>query len=131
LDGDGVIKINTFPVGGRPYNKSLSLSIPDIIGIYNLEFDLATLPVADKYVELAKYSFACTGYHDGDFMNVKVNDIIIEDTWFTREMPESSGIGNGTAVYQIPTNSKIKIEFNNNSGKGKVLWFKVNLLYNI
>ena len=131
LDGDDMIRIITFPKGTRPYNKSLSLSIPDIIGVYPLEFNLSTMPVANMYVELAKYSFACTGYHDGDFMNVYVNGIIIEDTWFTREMPESSGIGNGTAVYEIPINSTIRIEFNNNSGKGKVMWFKINLLYNL
>lgn len=127
---DGMISINLFPTCTTPYNKTVQYEMPALEQTYNIEFDLSTMLVAGKQVELASYSFACSGYGDGDFLNVYINDTIIEDTWFTREIPEESAIGNGVAVYSIPIDSVIRVEFHNDSATSKILWFKIKLLYN-
>ena len=128
---DGVVSINLFPEKSTPYNKTIQYEMPALEGTYEVLFDLSTMPiVAGKEVELASYSFACSGYGDGDFLNVYINDTIIEDTWYTREIPEESSIGNGVAVYSIPIDSEIKVQFHNDSATSKILWFKIKLLYN-
>ena len=130
LGEDGVLKINSFPECNTPYNKSFMLDVPPQAGVYQIEFNIASNELLlDKKVELAGYSMACSGYGDGDYLIVKINEHVIEDTWYTREVAENVVIGGGVAVYSLPTNSIITIDFHNVSETSKKLWFKVKLLY--
>lgn len=124
-----MIEISLFPTCPIPYNKTFKYDIPPIEGIHSFDIDLSQLPVSDVRVELAKYSIACSGYYEDDFLNISINGIIIEDTWYTREIMEDEEIGNSCIVYSIPINSIIHIEFNNALGLTNILWFKINLLH--
>jgi hypothetical protein len=126
-----MIEISLFPTCEIPFNKSFKIDMPAVPDIYTLNIDLATIPtVANKKVEVASYSIACSGYYEDDYVNVYINGIIIEDTWYTREVFEQEGIGNKFIVYSVPNNSVITVEFNNSLGLSNVLWFKLGLLYN-
>jgi hypothetical protein len=124
-----IIEISLFPTCKIPYSKSIKFDIPPVEGIYTQEIALADLPVADKKIEICGYSLACSGYYEDDYVNIYINGIIIEDTWYMREIYENEGVGNKYIVYSVPNNSIITIEFNNSLGLSNVLWFKLGLLY--
>lgn len=122
--------INLFPTLTTPYNKTQQVMIPEGNQVTNFQFDLSQTFLAGKRTELVGYSIGANRWNENDYINIDINGLVIEDTWYTREAPEKDGIGNGGIVYSLPENSIINIDFYNESGKSKTIWFKVKLLYN-
>lgn len=118
-----VEKIKNFAQLSQPYNKMVSINIPAIAGVYDLDY---TSP--DETTELLSLVVTCSGYGENDYYNLYVNDELWFDTWFPTEVKEGLYIGTSTYVYELPPSSNIKLKFVNISGTAKKIWLGVRML---
>jgi hypothetical protein len=127
---EGIVGIHLFPLKNTPYNKTVQFKIPTSKGMYSKRINLADYPtLAGREIELAEYSIGANRFSEGDYIDLHINGLKVEDTWYTRETPEKVGFGNGGVVYTLPPNSIIDLDFYNESGINKTIWFKIKTLY--
>lgn len=131
---DEIKKINfpahLFPRFTRSYNKGFrDFDIPAITGKYSVEYEC----VDD--MELINVALACSGYSTKDFWEVYIvepdseEEYCLVETMPTRELAESINMGNVLyIVHRLPAGSKIRFDFNNESGTSKTVWPSLRFL---
>lgn len=116
-------RITNFAQLSQPYNKMTAITIPAMVGVYELEY---ITPNVDA--ELLSLVVTCSGYGEEDYYNLYANDEIWFDTWYPTEVKEGLYIGTSTYVYELEHSTKIKLQFNNVSGTSKKVWLGVRML---
>lgn len=124
---DEVKKINfpphLFPSLAKPFTKGFKLEIPAITGVYTLTYTAA------QPIELIDIGLACSGYADDDYWEMTVGTEKIVETMYTKELPQHVNMGTTLYVVQrIATGTEIKMEFHNDSGTSKNVWFDLRFL---
>jgi len=112
-----------FPKKVVPFVKGFKMDVPASNGVYNYTYNLK------EDVELVSIAMACSSYGTGDYWEVQAGSEKICETIYTKELPESVGMGNYlSVVYPLPANSAIIMYFYNNSGTAKQVWFNFKFL---
>jgi hypothetical protein len=125
---DEVKKVNLpaslFPSGNTPKTKGFRMDIPALPGVVEIVY---SVPFE---INLIDASMACSGYHDLDYWEIEIDGIKICETMYTKELPENISQGNSAKIaYTIPADTKIKMQFNNQSATSKKAWFTLRYLY--
>ena len=112
-----------FPTLTQPYNTMVMLNVPAMQGIYETEW------VSPEYdVEILALTVTCSGYGELDHYNILCNDRMWLENWYCSERKEGLFLGTSTFVYHLSPKSKIKLQFNNESGTHKLVWFGIRML---
>jgi hypothetical protein len=112
-----------FPHKVIPYVKGFNLNVPATQGVYNYNYTLL------EDMELVSIAIACSTYDVSDYWEVVVGDEKICETIYTKELPESVGMGNYlSVVYPVIQNTVITMYYYNNSGNAKQVWFNFKFL---
>lgn len=75
--------------------------------------------------ELVSVSVASSIYKDRDYWNLYLNDTIIFDEIYTKELPEGLYL---MVVVKLTPGDVIRFEFLNKSGSSKAVWFNYQML---
>lgn len=103
----------TYP---RPYVKGFRLEMPAVPGVYSVEF---TVP---QEMELLSIEVGCTGYSDLDHWSFYINDRVICDTIYCKEVAQVKTLG----AIRLAAGDRLRLEFSNDSGTSKVAWLDLN-----
>lgn len=124
---DEVKKINfpphLFPQKTKPFTKGFKIDIPAMAGVFEQKY----IPAVD--VELVDVGLACSGYGEDDYWEMAVGTEKTIETMYTKELPQN--INMGTTLYtviKILAGTEIKLQFHNNSGSSKTVWFDLRFL---
>lgn len=106
-----------------PYTKGFKLDVPALKDIYSIVY----VPEVD--MELLAVAIACSGYMPEDYWELSVDGVKIMETIYTKELPESNGLGTllGCA-YKVQAGQEVKIDFHNDSGTSKIVWVNLRFL---
>jgi hypothetical protein len=107
----------------QPFNEMVKLDIPAMTGMYS-----ATYTTPNEPVEIVCLTVTCSGYGEADYYNLYCNSNLWFKNWYCSEVREGLYLGSNTTVYRAAPNSELKLEFNNDSGTSKVLWFGIRML---
>jgi hypothetical protein len=116
-------EIKNFAQLSQPYNKMTTITIPAMMGKYELEYESP-----DKDAELIALVVTCSGYGEEDYYNLYVNDELWFETWYPTEVKEGLYIGTSTYVYKLDPKTKFRLEFHNVSGTSKKVWMGIRML---
>ena len=112
-----------FPKKVIPWVKGFMLNVTATNDVFSYTY---TLP---EDMELVSIAMACSTYGIGDYWEVQAGSEKICETIYTKELPESVGMGNYlSVVYPMSQNSAITMYFYNNSGTAKQVWFNFKFL---
>lgn len=112
-----------FPTLTTPFMKGFRIDIPAINAMYEEIYTLT------QDMELIDIGLACSGYGDGDYWEVLINDEKIIETMYTKEIPEHINMGSTLyTVYKCVSGTNIKIRFHNESNSSKIAWFNLRFL---
>lgn len=120
---DEIGRISAFPEFKQPYNEMIQQEIPAMKGSYIMNFNMP-----DVDCEILCITLTCSGYGKGDYFNMWCNGVQWFKNWYTNEVKEGLFLGTSTFAYKAPANSKMKIEFNNDSGTSKTVWVGFRML---
>ncbi|MDQ0176733.1 Low copy number virion structural protein [Bacillus chungangensis] len=121
---------STYMVDGRlQYPFFPSMPVPYIKG-NRFEVSNEGEAISDSYMmpfdaELTGIAVACNKYNDEDYWSLKVNDELILETIYTKELPEGVFF---MAVIPVSRGAEIKFIFNNKSGISKSVWYNLQFL---
>lgn len=112
-----------FPKKVVPFVKGFKLDVPASTGVFTHTY------VLPEDMELVSIAMACSSYGIGDYWEVQAGEEKICETIYTKELPESVGMGNYlSVVYPLPQNAAITMYFYNESGTAKQVWFNFKFL---
>jgi len=110
----------------RPYTKGFRMVIPPIAGKYEATYQ------ATSNLELIDVAIACSGYNGDDYWNLLVNDTLLFDSIYTKEIPQHINMGTTLfTVYKVSPNDIIKLEFYNEGAEAKTVWFDLRFLIEV
>lgn len=109
-----------FPKNKNSYPIGLRYEIPALVQDNNF---VITLP-AGKTLELLSFVFSSTGYKDGDAYSMTINNDMILDYIYTKELGQVKEI---RPVRQIKPNDVLTFTFHNNTGTSKVIWIDLDM----
>lgn len=127
-DVDSVGKIRSlphpqFPGKTVPKVKGIWIDVPPAVGIYS------KVVVANKDLEFINASLAASGYLHPDYWEFTVGTYKMFETVYTKELPQTVYSGTMMAmVYPIASGTPMRLDFVNNSGTSKQVWFDLKFL---
>lgn len=105
----------------KDYTKGLRIDMPAMVAGYHAEF---TVPWDCHLVGIAT---ASTGYYDGDFWELFLDEEKRIETCYTKEVPEAKSL---TKIFPtIPAGTVVKVVFENASGTSKQVYFDIEFLH--
>lgn len=112
-----------FPRKTIPFSKGFSISMPAKAGRYSFQF------VPEFDTEFIGISVACSGYREGDFWELQIDEQKLYETMFTKELPEAHAIGTGFGmIYPVEKGKEIVFDFYNDSRTSKTVWINLKFL---
>jgi hypothetical protein len=111
-----ILPPHLFATYERPFVKGFRLEMPAVPGLYPLEY------TAPQEMELLSIEVGCTGYSDIDHWSFYINDQVICDTIYCKEVAQVKTLG----AVKLAAGDRLRFEFNNNSGTSKVAWLDLN-----
>ena len=108
-----------YPTKQIPYSKGQMLEVEESIDVYT---KVLTLPFD---VEMLSVAIACSNYNVEDSWSLYVNNEIVTDEIYTKDLPEGIFL---MAVWDIAKGTPIKLDFNNASGVEKKVWVTYQFL---
>ncbi len=110
-----------FPKYKYIYHQGERFDIPALI--QDFEFTIS-LPANNKY-ELLSIAFASTGYKDGDSFSLRLNDKVILNKIYTKELGQAKQI---QPVRKIDSSQDtLTFIYHNTTGTSKVIWVDFDL----
>ena len=101
----------------QPYTKGFKLDVPALDGVYTISY------TATSNLELIDVAIACSGYNTDDYWNLSVNDTVLFETIYTKEIPQHVNMGTTLfTVYQVNIGDIIKLDFYNIGAESKIVW---------
>lgn len=73
-------------------------------------------------MELLSLEVGCTGYSDVDYWNFYINERIVCENIYCKEVAQTKNLG----AIKLTAGDELYFEFNNNSGTSKVVWLDLN-----
>lgn len=115
---DGKIGKLPYPLYARfrnPYSKGVRFHIPPEAGTQQYAIQLP-----DMNFELVEVTFSSSGYKDMDSWSLLINDQIIYDHIYTKEVGQVKKL---KMVKRITPQDQLNLLFHNDSMTSKVVWF--------
>lgn len=110
-----------FPKYKYIYQQGERFDVPALI--QDIEFEIQ-LPSNNKY-ELLSIAFASTGYKDGDSFSLMLNNKVILNKIYTKELGQAKQI---QPVRKIDSSVDVlKFIYHNDTGTSKVIWVDYDL----
>lgn len=116
--------IDGFAQFSQPYNEMVQLAVPAIAGMYAVEY----VTPLDRPVEILGLTVTATGYGESDKYDLYCDDQLWFKNWYLQEVKEGLFLGSSTYVYRAAPGTHLKLEFFNDSGTSKILWFGIRML---
>lgn len=107
------------PTKKNPYTKGIRVEMANGQPIAEHTYTLTT------DAELISIAIAASRYEDRDFWNFYVNDKIIMDEIYTKELPEGLYL---MVVVPVKKGDKLKFEFENRTMTQKSVWLNYQML---
>ncbi|CAM4353840.1 hypothetical protein BAMA_15720 [Bacillus manliponensis] len=106
-----------FPTKTKPYVKGRRIGIYDAMHIdkTTLSFD----------TEIIAFSVAASNYSDSDHWSLFINDELIADEVYIKDVPEGF---NFSVIKPIPAGAILRFEYHNRSAEQKTVWLNYQLL---
>lgn len=111
-----------FPSNTIPKTKGLYIDVAPTIATYSKTI------TPNKNIEFFSVAIACTGYLFPDYWEFTIGDYKIFETIYTKELPQTIQSGNMLSmIYPVPANTPLRLDFKNNSGTSKQVFFDVKM----
>lgn len=107
------------PTKKNPYTKGIRVEMASGSAIAEHTYTLTT------DAELISIAIAASRYEDRDFWNFYVNDKMIMDEIYTKELPEGLYL---MVVVPLKQGDKLKFEFQNRTMTPKSVWLNYQML---
>lgn len=106
-----------YPTKDLPYVKGIRVPIWQPVTTHQY--------IVPNDMELLTVSIGCSRYHDEDHWSLKVDNVLIFDSIYTKDVPEGFYF---MVVREVKTGSIIEFEFNNDSNSSKTAWLNYQFL---
>ena len=117
-------------LGSLPYPLFPSKEIPKTKGLYidvppnKSTYSKVITPSQD--IEFFSVAMACTGYLFPDYWEFTIGSYKIFESIYTKELPQTIQSGNMLSmIYPVKANTPLRLDFVNNSGTSKQVFFDV------
>jgi hypothetical protein len=108
-----------FPKFKHPYSLGFRLEVMEQVTEFILDFELPSVDM-----ELVEITFTASGYNDGDFWSLVINDQYVLNNIYTKEVGQVKPL---KVIKSIPSGStQNKFIFSNVSGQSKIIWIDLD-----
>lgn len=107
------------PTLTEPYIKGRQVQVAGAVGKTTDTFTL------DVNTELLSIAIGADKYQPRDYWNLYVGETKIVDTVYTKELPEGINL---MVVQPVPAGTPVRLEFFNEGGAAKQVWFNLQFL---
>ncbi len=102
------------------FSKDMSLNIPAIKAEYVSKF------IATKALHICGITFSQTGYNKTDCISLLVNDNLIIDKIYSKELGQYKDFSNAVKVEE---DEEVKVIFHNDSGHSKIFFCEIDYIH--
>lgn len=120
---DKVNSITGFPQFTQPFNEMVKLDIPATTGTFTAKYETPDYPI-----EILCLTVTCSGYGSEDNYDLFFNEDQWFKNWYCSEVKEGLYLGSSATVYKAAPKSTLTLNFKNDSGTSKTLWFGIRML---